>query len=130
MFSKCQPDQTCLWGGIRRFHTQFLREYHLRPGSGETARLVAERFGKTMQERETFTISSADTSINQSQHLEYSIPASRISALSSGELVGMVAGTPEQPIELKTFCCRIVYDPVALTEEQKGYQEPANCSRC
>jgi YWFCY protein/TraM recognition site of TraD and TraG len=82
--------------------------------SGETARLVAERFGKTMQKRESFTISSADTSINQSQHLEYSIPASRISSLSSGEFVGMVADTPEQPIELKTFCCRIVNDPVAI----------------
>ena len=66
--------------------------------SGETARLVAERFGKTMQERESFTISSADTSINQSQHLEYSIQASCISSLSSGEFVGMVADTPEQPI--------------------------------
>ena len=76
-----------------------------------------------MQERESFTISSADTSINQSQHLEYSIPASRISSLSSGEFVGMVADTPEQPIELKTFCCRIVNDPDALTEEQKSYQE-------
>jgi hypothetical protein len=91
--------------------------------SGETARLVAERFGKTMQERESFTISASDTSINQSQHLEYSIPPSRISSLSSGEFVGMVADTPKQPIELKTFCCRIVNDPVALAEEQKRYQE-------
>jgi hypothetical protein len=35
----------------------------------------------------------------------------------------MVADTPEQPVELKTFCCRIVNDPVALAEEQKHYQE-------
>jgi hypothetical protein len=64
---------------------------------------VAERFGKTTQERESIMISSADTSINQSQHLEYSVPASRISFLSSGEFVGMVADTPKQPIQLKPF---------------------------
>jgi hypothetical protein len=31
--------------------------------------------------------------------------------------------TPEHPIELKTFCCRIVNDPIALAEERKFYQE-------
>ena len=91
--------------------------------TGETARLVAERFGRTMQERESMTISSTDTNITQSRHLEQFIPASRISSLSSGEFVGMVADSPDQPIELKAFCCRLINDPAALAEEAKNYKE-------
>jgi hypothetical protein len=53
------------------------------------------------------------------------IPASRISALSSGEFVGMVADSPDQPVELKAFCCRLVNDPAALTEETKNYKKLA-----
>jgi hypothetical protein len=91
--------------------------------TGETARLLSDRFGKTMQERESISSTSTDTNITQSQQLEYSIPVSRISSLSAGEFVGMVADRPEQPIELKTFCCRIVNDPQALMEEEKTYDE-------
>jgi hypothetical protein len=91
--------------------------------SGETARLLSDRFGKTMQERESMTFTSTDTTVTQSGHLEYSIPVSRISSLSSGEFVGMVADRPDQPIELKTFCCRIVNDPQALSEEEAAYKE-------
>jgi YWFCY protein/TraM recognition site of TraD and TraG len=91
--------------------------------SGETAKLLSERFGKTMQAQESMTFTSSDTTITHSGHLEYSVPISRISSLSSGEFVGMVADRPDDPIELKTFCCRIVNDPTALAEEEKGYKE-------
>jgi hypothetical protein len=91
--------------------------------SGETARLLSDRFGKTMQDRESMTLTATDTSFTQSGHLEYSIPVSRISSLSSGEFVGMVADRPDQPIELKNFCCRIVNDPEALAKEEAGYKE-------
>jgi hypothetical protein len=69
------------------------------------------------------TFTSTDTTVTQSGHLEYSIPVSRISSLSSGEFVGMVADRPDQPIELKTFCCRIVNDPQALSEEEAAHKE-------
>ena len=91
--------------------------------TGETARQLSDRFGKTMQDRESITYTSSDTNITQSQQLEYSIPVSRIASLSSGEFVGMVADSPEQPIELKTFCCRIVNDPTALQKEAAAYEE-------
>jgi hypothetical protein len=91
--------------------------------SGETARLLSDRFGKTMQDRESMTFTSTDTTVTESGQLEYSIPVSRISSLSSGEFVGMVADRPDQPIELKTFCCRIVNDPQALAEEEAAYEE-------
>ncbi len=91
--------------------------------SGDTARMLSERFGKTMQERESMTFTSSDTNITHSGQLEYSIPVSRVSSLSSGEFVGIVADRPDEPIELKTFCSRIINDPQALAEEEKGYEE-------
>jgi hypothetical protein len=96
--------------------------------SGETAKMLSDRFGKTMQDRESITFTTTDTTITQSGQLEYSIPVSRISSLSSGEFVGMVADRPDQPIELKTFCCRIVNDPGALAQEEAAYKElPVVC---
>ena len=35
----------------------------------------------------------------------------------------MVADRPNVPIELKTFCSRIVNDPQALAKEEKGYED-------
>lgn len=77
---------------------------------GDTAQLLSERFGKTMQDRESFTSTYSDLQVTQSRQLEYVIPVSRIASLSSGEFVGMVADTPAQPIPVKTFCCRLERD--------------------
>ena len=91
--------------------------------SGDTAKWLADRFGKTMQERESISINDTDTNISRSQQLEQAIPASRISSLSSGEFVGMVADTPDQPVELKMFCGRILNDPEALEKEEALYRD-------
>lgn len=89
--------------------------------SGETAKLLSERFAKTFQERESISINSSDTSISKSKHLELAIPASTISSLSSGEFVGFVADNPDEIIELKTFHARIVNDDAAIISEKKNY---------
>jgi YWFCY protein/TraM recognition site of TraD and TraG len=95
---------------------------------GDTARFLAERFGRTMQDRESYTTTRSDLNVTQSAQLEHSLPISRISSLSSGEFVGMVADTPRQPIDLKAFCCRFVNDPVALEKERAGFLElPVLC---
>jgi hypothetical protein len=52
-----------------------------------------------MQDRASYSINSADTSVSHSTQLESAIPRSKISALSSGEFVGMVADDPTQKIE-------------------------------
>ena len=49
------------------------------------------------------------------------MPPSRISALSSGEFVGMVADNPDCKIELKAFHCEIVNDHAALKKEIDTY---------
>jgi hypothetical protein len=76
-----------------------------------------------MQDRETLTSTNTDLHISRSLQLEPFIPESRISSLSSGEFVGMVADNPNQPIELKAFCCRLVNDPAALLREEATYQD-------
>lgn len=59
--------------------------------TGDTAKQLSERFGKIMQDRETLSINSQDTSISRSRQLDAAVPPSKIAALSSGEFVGMVA---------------------------------------
>jgi hypothetical protein len=85
--------------------------------SGETAKLLAERFPKTMQDRESLSINSSDTSISRSKALEASIPPSTISTLSSGEFVGIMADNPNQPIELKAFHCKVIKEGKAKNQK-------------
>lgn len=89
--------------------------------SGESAKLVSERFPKIMQDRESISINSSDTSISRSKQLESSVPPSTIASLSSGEFVGMVADNPDEIITLKTFHARIVNDPIASKKEKEAY---------
>jgi len=91
--------------------------------SGETAKLLSERFPKTMQDRESLSINSSDTSVSKSKQLEHSIPASTISSLSSGEFVGITADNPDQIIELKAFHSRIINDVGALNKERESYKQ-------
>jgi len=91
--------------------------------TGDTARQLSERFGKIMQDRESISINSSDTSISRSRQLESAIPSSRISSLSSGEFVGMTADDPQCRIRLKTFHSEIVNDHEALRREEENYKE-------
>ena len=90
---------------------------------GDTAKLISDRVGRIMQERESLSINSSETSISKSSQLEAAIPPSRISSLSSGEFVGAVADDPMQQIKYKAFHCRIVNDFDAIQKEEAGYKE-------
>ncbi|SDH13078.1 conjugal transfer protein MobC [Mucilaginibacter gossypii] len=90
--------------------------------AGDTAKMVSEKIGRIMQDRESLSINRSDTSISRSKQLEAAVPASRISALSSGEFVGLVADNPDEKIELKAFHCEIVNDHEALKKEAAAYQ--------
>ncbi|MDN3582108.1 hypothetical protein [Mucilaginibacter flavus] len=91
--------------------------------SGDTAKYVSEKIGRMMQDKESLSINRTDTSISRSKQLEAAVPASRISALSSGEFVGMVADNPDEKIELKAFHCEIINGHEALKKEIDGYRE-------
>lgn len=90
--------------------------------TGSTAKKLSETFGKIMQDRTSLSINSSDTSISKSLQLESAIPASKISSLSSGEFVGIVADNPDQKIKLKIFHCEIQNDHEAIRKEEENYK--------
>ncbi len=90
--------------------------------TGDTAKKLSETFGKIMQDRDSMSINSSDTSITKSTQLEYAIPASRIASLSSGEFVGIVADNPEEKIRLKVFHSEIQNDHKAIAREEAAYK--------
>ncbi|MVT07730.1 conjugal transfer protein MobC [Chitinophaga tropicalis] len=90
---------------------------------GDMAKQLSERFGKILQEKDSVSINRNDTSISKSTQLDYAIPPSTISALSSGEFVGMVADTPDQRIDLKTFHCEIITDFEAINREEATFKD-------
>jgi hypothetical protein len=89
---------------------------------GDTAKFLSERFGKIMQDRESLSINRTDTSVSRSSQLDAAIPPSKISSLSSGEFVGMVADDPHEKIKLKMFHCEIQNDTQKLNEELKHFK--------
>ncbi|MBE7170540.1 MAG: YWFCY domain-containing protein [Williamsia sp.] len=90
---------------------------------GETSKLLSERFGKIMQDRQSISINRTDTSISHSKQLDSAIPASKIASLSSGEFVGLVADNPDEKIKLKMFHSEILNDHQKLSEEVSRYEE-------
>ncbi len=90
---------------------------------GDSAKLLSERFGKIMQERQSLSINRTDTSVSKSRQLDFAIPASKISALSSGEFVGMVSDDPHEKIKLKMFHAELVNDSREINEEMKGFKD-------
>ena len=90
--------------------------------SGDSARLVSERFGKILQEKATISTNSRDSSTSQSQQLDLAIPPSKIATLSSGEFVGITADSPTHKVQLKGFHCQIIADHEAIAKEEATYQ--------
>ena len=89
---------------------------------GESSKLLSERFGKLMQDRQSMTTNRNDTSFTDSKQLDSAIPASKIAALSSGEFVGLVADNPDEKIKLKMFNAEIINDTAALNQKIAGYK--------
>jgi len=91
--------------------------------TGDTAKQLSERFGKIMQNRESYSINRENTSISRTKQLEPAIPPSKISALTSGEFVGMVADDPNNKIDLKVFHCEIINNHDAFKKEKEAYKD-------
>lgn len=89
---------------------------------GETAKLLSERFGKVVQERQSISVNASDTSHSRSTQLDAAIPPSKIASLSSGEFVGMVADDPDQKIRLKIFHNEILNNHDDIRREEEKYK--------
>ncbi|AWW29454.1 conjugal transfer protein TraG [Echinicola strongylocentroti] len=96
---------------------------------GDTAKQLSDRFGKIRQPRQSRSVNSNDTSISHSVQLDLAVPQSTIASLSSGEFVGLVADTPDQPMKLKGFHARIINDHEGLKREEEGYLEIPACRK-
>lgn len=90
--------------------------------TGDSAKSLSERFGKIMQDRQSLTINSSDTSLNKSRQLDYAVPQSTVAALSAGEVVGIVADNPDQRIPQKMFHAQVQHNFTALKKEEAGYK--------
>nr|WP_184494448.1 conjugal transfer protein MobC [Algoriphagus iocasae] len=90
---------------------------------GDTAKQLSERFGRIVQDRESISINSSETSVSKSTQLDQAVPPSTIASLSSGAFVGMVADTPDQKIALKAFHAEILNDHDALKKEEENYRQ-------
>ncbi|MEO7317109.1 MAG: TraM recognition domain-containing protein [Ginsengibacter sp.] len=90
---------------------------------GETSKLLSERFGKIMQDRQSVSINRTDTSINRSRQLDSAIPSSKIASLSSGEFVGLVADNPDEKLKLKMFHEEIINDVGKLQAEANRFKD-------
>lgn len=90
--------------------------------SGDSAKKLSETFGKIMQDRQSISINSSDTSISKSTQMDYAIPASKIATLSSGEFVGIVADSPDVKIRQKMFHAEIRNDHPAIKKEEESYR--------
>ncbi|MBI3139332.1 MAG: YWFCY domain-containing protein [Sphingobacteriales bacterium] len=90
--------------------------------TGETSKVLSERFGKINQVKESISINRTDTSVSKSSQLDFAVPQSKIAGLSSGEFVGMVADDPTNKIKLKTFHSEILNNHKALETESSSYK--------
>ncbi len=89
---------------------------------GDTAKSVSEAIGKIVQTRESISINRQDTSISRNTQLDFAVPASKISTLSAGEFVGILADNPDQVIKYKAFHTSIQNDHEAIKAEESKYK--------
>ena len=89
---------------------------------GETAKILSERFGKVLQQRQSMTINRNDRSTSISTQLDSLIPASKISNLTQGMFVGAVSDNFNERIGQKIFHAELVVDSAKVSAEMKTYQ--------
>jgi hypothetical protein len=84
---------------------------------------LLEWFGKIIQDKESISVSSKDTSVSKSKQLDSAILPSKIAALLSGEFIALVADDPGQKIKLKLFHCEILNDHESNEQETKQFKK-------
>ena len=90
---------------------------------GDSARQISDLIGKILQERESVSINSSETSVSRSVQLDAAVPPSKIAMLSSGQFVGLVADEPGRPIRLKAFHAEVKKDHEAARLQEKSFQD-------
>ncbi|TCD07697.1 type IV secretory system conjugative DNA transfer family protein [Pedobacter frigidisoli] len=91
----------------------------------ETLDWLEKLFGKIKQTSESLSIDRSKTSISLSERLEHLIPAGKISALRTGELVGILAREAASDFDgnylTSAVNCRVNLDMVEIEKESANY---------
>lgn len=93
----------------------------------ETLDWLQQIFGKVKQKKESLSIDRNKTSVSLSEQMDFLIPASKISNLNMGEVVGQIAndvGEYDGEYKLGAYNCKINLDIKQIQVEEKLYREP------
>lgn len=92
----------------------------------DTLEWLERLLGKVKQRSESLSIDRNKTSISISEKLEPLVPAGKIAALKTGEIIGILAGDPsanyDGTFETSAVNCKVNLDQNAITAEEKCYQ--------
>ena len=91
----------------------------------ETLDWLEKLFGKVAQVREGISIDRNRTNISMNEHMDYLIPASKISSLNEGEIVGQVASSKlkyNKDFQVNTYNCKVNIDLLKVEKEEKLYE--------
>lgn len=95
--------------------------------SKETLEWLEKLFGQVKQLGESITIDRAKTTMTINEKLEHLIPAGKIAALKSGEMVGILASDTVDKFtgkfEPTMVNCRINLDYNSIKREEENYRE-------
>ena len=91
----------------------------------ETLDWLQKLFGKVKQVKEGVTIRRYETTINMNEQMDFVIPASKISSLQAGTLVGQVALDFGQEDNFPTamYHCKTNLDLKKIKKEEEAYKE-------
>lgn len=93
----------------------------------ETLDWLERLFGKSKQIGESLSIDRNKTSTSLQEKLESLIPAGKMAALNTGEMVGLIAADAQEnyngKFETSAVNCRINLDGKAIAQEEKGYRD-------
>lgn len=91
----------------------------------ETLDWLQKLFGKVKQVKEGVTIRRNETTINMNEQMDFVIPASKISSLQAGTLVGQVALDFGQEDNFPTamYHCKNNLDLKKIKKEEEAYKE-------
>ena len=92
----------------------------------ETLEWLQTLFGKVKQRKDGVQINRDRTTINMNEQMDYLIPASKIAALTTGDLVGQIAADYGQDKDyVSTFYhCRTNLDVKAIEKEEALHKNP------
>jgi len=93
----------------------------------ETLDWLERLFGKSKQIGESLSIDRNKTSTSLQEKLEALIPAGKMAALNTGEMVGLIAADAQETFtgkfETSAINCRINLDSKAIAQEESGYRD-------